>query len=93
MREILRRHLLFLIPFVSLLGFGAQGAQFVELELTDGKVVSGEFIKKYEDRWFYEAPSPHVAEYVLLFKLKEDGLIFHFHSVSEINTKRRSLPL
>lgn len=89
MREILRRHLLFLIPFVTLLGFGAQGAQFVQLELTDGKVVSGEFIEKYEDRWFYEAPGPRVAEFVLLFELKEDEPIFHFHSVSEISTQKK----
>ena len=69
---------------------GALAAQYMELELDIdcGRKVSGELVETYEDRWFYEAPGPHVAKYVLLFELVEGQPVFHFHSVSEIKSQK-----
>lgn len=48
-----------------------QAADYIELTLLNGEKVSGEHIETYEDRWFYQPPSPTVQKYELVFSLKD----------------------
>lgn len=84
MRGITALIILFFI-FTSASSFAAQ---YLELTLNDGSKVSGELVETYEDRWFYQAPGPHVAKFMLLFEVIDDEPIFHFHSLSEIEHQK-----
>ncbi|MFT6069984.1 MAG: hypothetical protein ACJAT2_002503 [Bacteriovoracaceae bacterium] len=68
-----------LLCFLFLISVGAQakGSFFLTVLKKDRTLVSGEFIERYEDRWFYEEDSEKTKKYYLLFEQVKGEAKFH----------------
>ncbi len=71
------KRILLCFLFLFSIGAEAKGSFFLTVLKKDRTLVSGEFIERYEDRWFYEEDSEKVKKYYLLFEEKNGDPKFH----------------
>jgi murein DD-endopeptidase MepM/ murein hydrolase activator NlpD len=81
---------LLLLTFLFLISFQvsaldkAKNSFYLIILKNDKTTVSGEFIERYEDRWFYEEDNPLVKKYYLLFELVKGKPTFHMVQAQDV---------
>lgn len=82
------KSLFVIILFIVSFQVSAKSSLFVSVLKKDKTIVSGEFIERYEDRWFYEESSSEVKKYYLLFEVIKGKPKFHMIAVQDIKKVR-----
>jgi hypothetical protein len=80
------RLFLYLFFLITLLfsSHEAKTSIYAWVSLNDGQTLTGEYIERFEDRWFYEENDASIEKFILLFERKNNRPVFHFINEKEV---------
>ncbi|MBT3236201.1 MAG: M23 family metallopeptidase [Bdellovibrionales bacterium] len=74
---------------ILIFSFAISAAEYVSLTLKNSTTIEGEFIDRYEDRWFYEEDTELVDKYILIFRYLNGRPDFSFQHIKDIKNIRK----